>query len=70
MKIVVCRFGQKESGATSHDPLLAAGADFVADTLIQARNYLLGLLPVLAQTERVSPMPAARTAVMAKAQAA
>jgi predicted PurR-regulated permease PerM len=51
LRIFVCRWGQKEPETGTQDPFLLAGADFSGATLLETRNHLLGLFPVLAQAE-------------------
>jgi predicted PurR-regulated permease PerM len=57
LRIGVCRLGQVEPLPTP-DPFVAAGADFSSTTLLDARNHLLALFPVLTQ---VDPAPDSQT---------
>jgi hypothetical protein len=47
----VGRFGQKTSADKNREQLLAAGADYVAFSLGEARHQLLALFPVIASQE-------------------
>jgi hypothetical protein len=58
-RIVVGRWGKYGTRDEVRPPLLSAGADEVAMSLIEARDHLLGWLPVLESAEAV---PQARSA--------
>ena len=47
LRLIACRWGQQEAGVGHQEQLIAAGADFSGTTLLETRNHLLGLFPVL-----------------------
>jgi predicted PurR-regulated permease PerM len=50
LKIVVCRWGQKDGSSSSPGQLIEAGASFITSTLLETRQQLTSQLPVLAHT--------------------
>jgi hypothetical protein len=51
LKILVCRWDQKANAQSNPGNLREAGADVITTTLLETRQQLTSLLPVLAQTE-------------------
>jgi predicted PurR-regulated permease PerM len=51
LKILVCRWDPKSSTQSNPGQLLEAGADSITGTLLETRQLLASLLPVLAQAE-------------------
>ena len=51
LRIVVCRWGPRASAASSPGQLEEAGADAITTTLLETRQQLASLLPVLAQSQ-------------------
>jgi hypothetical protein len=70
VQILVCRLGQADPARTDQDPLMSAGADFAGTTLLETRNHLLGLFPVLTQPEDTPRGRAQTVAAPATAHAA
>ena len=52
LKILVCRWDYEASTQSNPGQLLEAGADSIATTLLETRQQLASLLPVLAQTQK------------------
>lgn len=61
LKIVIGRWGLKTNVKETKEPLLEAGADFVATSLVEARSQIMQCAQITSQVESIIRRPAAHS---------